>query len=69
MGASGPQSRACRRRGDRRDRGVTLQGADQRDTTTIVETAMTAAKEVEDARADVDAPQALEEIVADKVVR
>ena len=48
---------------------MTLQGADQRDTTTIVETAMTAAKEVEDARADVDAPQALEEIVADKVVR
>jgi transposase len=45
---------------------VTLQGADQGDTTTIVETAMAAAEQVADAQADVDEPQALEEIVADK---
>jgi transposase len=45
---------------------VTLQGADQGDTTTIVETATAAAEQVEDAHADVEEPQALEEIVADK---
>lgn len=45
---------------------VTLQGADQGDTTTIVETAIAAAEQVEDAQADVDAPQRLEEIIADK---
>ena len=45
---------------------VTLQGADQGDTTTIVETATAAAEQVEDAQADVEEPQALEEIVADK---
>ena len=45
---------------------VTLQGADQGDTTTIVETAIAAAEQVEDAQADVEEPQALEEIVADK---
>lgn len=45
---------------------VTLQGADQGDTTTIVETAVAAAEQVEDAQADVPEPQALEEILADK---
>ena len=45
---------------------VTLQGADAGDTTTIVETATAAADQIEDAQADVDEPQALEEIVADK---
>ena len=45
---------------------VTLQGADQGDTTTIVETAIAAAEQIEDAQADVEEPQALEEIVADK---
>ena len=45
---------------------VTLQGADQGDTTTIVETATAAAEQVEDAQADVDEPQSLEEIIADK---
>ena len=45
---------------------VTLQGADEGDTTTIVETAIAAAEQVEEAQAHHDAPQALEEIVADK---
>jgi transposase len=45
---------------------VTLQGADQGDTTTIVETATAAADQVEDAHADVKEPQPLEEIIADK---
>ena len=45
---------------------VTLQGADQGDTTTIVETATAAADQVEDAQADVNEPQPLEEIIADK---
>jgi transposase len=45
---------------------VTLQGADQGDTTTIVETATAAAEQIEDAQADVDEPQPLEEIIADK---
>jgi transposase len=45
---------------------VTLQGADQGDTTTIGETATAAAEQVEDAQAAVEEPQALEEIVADK---
>jgi transposase len=45
---------------------VTLQGADQGDTTTIVETAIAAAEQVEDAQADVEEPQTLEEVVADK---
>jgi transposase len=45
---------------------VTLQGADEGDTTTIVETAIAAAEQVEDAQADVLEPQPLEEIVADK---
>lgn len=45
---------------------VTLQGADEGDTTTIVETAVAAAEQVEDAQTDVPDPQRLEEIVADK---
>jgi len=45
---------------------VTLQGADQGDTTTIVATAIAAAEQVEDAQADVSEPQSLDEIVADK---
>ena len=45
---------------------VTVQGADQGDTTTIIETAVAAAEQVEDAQAEVDEPQALEDIVADK---
>ena len=45
---------------------VTLQGADQGDTTTIVETAIAAAEQVEDAQAEVEDPQPLEEIIADK---
>jgi len=45
---------------------VTLQGADQGDTTTIVETATAAAEQVEDAQADVTESQLLEEIIADK---
>jgi len=45
---------------------VTVQGADRGDTTTIVETATAAADQVEDAQADVQAPQTLEEIIADK---
>jgi len=45
---------------------VTLQGADEGDTTTIVETAIAAAKQSEAAQADVHEPQPLEEIIADK---
>ena len=45
---------------------VTLQGADKGDTTTIVETTIAAAEQVEDAQADVEEPQQLEEIIADK---
>jgi IS5 family transposase len=45
---------------------VTLQGADQGDTTTIVETATAAVEQVEAAQADVEEPQELEEAVADK---
>lgn len=45
---------------------VTLQGADAGDTTTIVETAIAAAEQVEDAQAAVDEPQSWEEIIADK---
>ena len=45
---------------------VTLQGADQGDTTTIVETAIAAADQIEDAQAQLQAPQPLEEIIADK---
>lgn len=45
---------------------VTLQGADQGDTTTIVETAIAAAEQIEDAQADVTDPQSLDEMIADK---
>jgi len=45
---------------------VTVQGADEGDTTTISETAIAAAEQVEDAQADVTEPQPLEEIIADK---
>src|ERR1700694_5318129 len=45
---------------------VTLQDADQGDTTTIIETAMTAGEQSKDAQAAVQAPQALAEIIADK---
>jgi transposase len=45
---------------------VTLQGADKGDTTTISETAIAAAEQVEDAQADVPEPQVLEEAIADK---
>ena len=45
---------------------VTLQGADQGDTTTIVETVTAAAEQVKDAQRDGEAPQALDELVGDK---
>ena len=45
---------------------VTLQGADHGDTTTIVETAIAATEQIEDAQADVAEPQPLTEIIADK---
>jgi transposase len=45
---------------------VTLQDADAGDTTTMVETAIAAAEQIEDAQADLTEPQALEEIIADK---
>ena len=45
---------------------VTVQGADEGDTTTIIETAIAAAEQVEDAQAEVDEPQPLEEIIGDK---
>ena len=45
---------------------VTLQGADQGDTTTIVDTTIAAADQIEDAQAAVATPQPLEEIIADK---
>jgi transposase len=45
---------------------VTVQGADEGDTTTIVDTVTTVVEQVEAAQADVDDPQPLEEIIADK---
>jgi transposase len=45
---------------------VTLQGADKGDTTTIIETAIAAAEQVEDAQADVPDPQVLAEAIADQ---
>src|SRR5262249_55512289 len=45
---------------------VTVQGADEGDTTTIRETATAAAEQIEDAQAGVDEPERLEEIIADK---
>ena len=45
---------------------VTVQGADEGDTTTIVETALAAAEQVDAAQAEVDEPQPLEEMIGDK---
>src|ERR1700687_3220309 len=45
---------------------VTLQDADQGDTTTIIETAIAAAEQIEDAQAEIQAPELLAEIIADK---
>jgi transposase len=45
---------------------VTVQGADDGDTTTIIETAIAAATQIEAAQADVDEPQQLEAIIGDK---
>src|ERR1700730_8815993 len=45
---------------------VTLQGADAGDTTTIIETAIAAAEQIEDAQAGVTEPQTFDEIIADK---
>jgi transposase len=45
---------------------VTLQGADQGDTTTMVATAIAAAEQIEDAQATVQAPQQPAELIADK---
>ena len=45
---------------------VTVQGADQGDTTTIVDTVTTVVEQVEAAQPDVDDPQRLEAIIADK---
>jgi len=45
---------------------VTLQGADAGDTTTIIETALAAAEQIEDAQAGVTEAQTLDEIIADK---
>jgi len=46
---------------------VILQDADQGDTTTIIETAIAAAdNQIEDAQAELEEPQPLEEIIADK---
>jgi hypothetical protein len=45
---------------------ITLQDADQGDTTTIIETAIAAAEQSEDAQAAVPTPQLLAEIIADQ---
>jgi hypothetical protein len=45
---------------------VTLQGADAGDPTMIVETAIAAAEQIEDAQADVTEPQTFDDIIADK---
>ena len=45
---------------------VTLQGADQGDTTTLIETAIMAAEQVEAVKAEEDPPGEVTEIVADK---
>jgi transposase len=45
---------------------VTVQGADEGDTTTIVETAKAAVEQLDAAQPDVEEPQQLEEIIADK---
>src|SRR6202790_5914501 len=45
---------------------VTLQDADQGDTTTIIETVIAAAEQGEDAQAEIQAPELVAEIIADK---
>lgn len=45
---------------------VTVQGADQGDTTTIVDTVTAAVEQIDAAQIDVDDPQPLEEIITDK---
>jgi transposase len=45
---------------------VTLQGADEGDTTTIVDTVTAAVEQVEAAQAEGDDPQPVEELIADK---
>src|SRR3989441_2121990 len=45
---------------------VTVQGADEGDTTTIVDTVTAVVEQVEAAQAEVDDPQPLEEIITDK---
>ena len=45
---------------------VTVQGADTGDTTTIGDTTVAAADQIEDAQAEVDDPQAFTALVADK---
>jgi transposase len=45
---------------------VTVQGADEGDTSTILETTRAATEQIEAAQAKVNAPQALEEIIGDK---
>jgi transposase len=45
---------------------VTVQGADEGDTTTMVDTVTAVVEQIEAAQADVDDPQPLEEIIADK---
>ena len=45
---------------------VTVQGADEGDTTTIVDTVTAAIEQIEAAQTDVDDPQPLEEIITDK---
>jgi len=45
---------------------VTLQGADQGDTTTIVDTVTAAVEQLEAAQSEVDTPQSLEEVITDK---
>ena len=45
---------------------VTVHGADAGDTTTIIETAIAAAEQIDEAQADVEDAQPLEEIVGDK---
>ncbi len=48
---------------------MTLQSADAGDTATIIETAIAAAEQIEDAQAGVTEPQTLDEIIADKGYR
>jgi transposase len=45
---------------------VTVQGADEGDTTTMVDTVMATVDQIEAAQTEVDAPQPLEEITTDK---